>query len=167
MARILAVVLALTASGAAWAGSDENHLVLSGAIRASSARVVSTDAGCGYRDGRLEFMSGAMRLGPGKAVVRVVIELSRFHGPGVYSATRPRVQYGFAPVQIRTAKNATTGVGAAWSARRGSVRVVSARNIGKADREGSATGSVNATATYRGKPVRLRGTWRCTIPPTV
>lgn len=158
MRRGLVILLALALPGGASGAGDRNRLVLSGALRTSSARAVDNTA-CGYRARTLSFMSGAMLLGHGPAVVRVIFDLRRFHGVGKYGARRPRVRYGNTPLRIVTAAHAASGAGAAWPARRGRVHVRTARYEG--GRLVSAAGSVQAACAYEDGVVRLRGTWRC------
>ena len=157
------VALLLVAPASAAPSPDGNHLALSGALQTSSARVVSSDPGCGtgVRRGAFIFESGAMTLGSGPAVARVSFELRHFAGPGVYSAREPRVDYRRTPLQVVTARNASRGAGSNWFlARRGTIRVKSMRKIGR--RAFRVEGSVSAVLVDEsGRHTRLRGTWRC------
>jgi hypothetical protein len=81
------VALVLAASASAAPPRDGNNLKLTGALRTSSAKVVDTNGGCGMRDGTFVFQSGAMRLGSGPRVARVIIEIRQFRGRGAYNAT--------------------------------------------------------------------------------
>ena len=175
---LLTAVVALTGSGASAAEGIGEHFVISGALNTSSGRVVSTDGGCGYRP-RLRLYSsshfryrvllvgsGAMKLGSGLRVARVSIAIPNFHGVGIYDARRPVVEYDRTPVQVGIARNAATGAGGqAFQAGKGSIRVLSARDVGRAGHVGHVTGTVHAVLGDRGKVVRLRGRWSCTIAP--
>jgi hypothetical protein len=160
-------VLVLAATGSAWAGVqgnqrvplDRNHIVLSGALRASWTGTEGDGSGCGLKRRTLGFMSGPMNSGRGPAVARVIFDLRRFHGPGGYDATQPRVEYGNTPLRIVTARNGASGAGAAWPARSGTVDVRVAYYKGKRLR--AASGTMNAFVAYKGRAVRVRGTWRC------
>lgn len=107
----------------------------------------------------MSFMSGAIDLGRGPAVARVIFDLRPFHWMGDYDATRPRVEYGRTPLRIGTARNGATGVGSFWPAKSGTVRIRVTRYFGR--RLEAASGTINAVVAYKGRSVRVRGTWRC------
>ena len=161
----LAVAL-LAAAGSAWAGGrgdqrrplDRNHIVLTGALRASWTPGEGDGTGCGLERRTLTFKSGAMDLGRGPAVARVIFDLRRFPGADAYDATKPRVEYGNTPLRIVTARNSASE-GSTWLARRGTVgvRVISYME----SRLRAASGTLNAVVAYKGRSVRVRGTWRC------
>lgn len=172
----LIALASLIGATASTAGGMRENFVLSGALKTSSARVVGTNGGCGYvrrlrlfsssgfRYRVLRVSSGAMGLGSGPRVAAVSISVPNFHGPGIYDARRPVVEYDRTPVQVVIARNATTGIGSGWfQAGKGSVQVLRARDVGRPGRDGHVAGSVNVLLGDRGKVVRLRGTWSCTI----
>jgi hypothetical protein len=175
---LLIGLAALVGSSASAATRIREQFVLSGALNTSSVRVDSTSGGCGYvprlrlysssrfRYRVLGVSSGGMKLGNGRRVARVSISVPNFHGPGIYDARRPVVEYDRTPVQVGIARNATTGAGS-WSfqAEKGTIHVLSAQDVGRAGHVGHVTGTVHAVLGDHGKVVRLRGRWSCTIAP--
>lgn len=107
-----------------------------------------------------------MKVGHGQRVARVSISIPNFHGPGIYDARRPVVEYDRTPVQVGIARNAATGAGA-WPFQdgKGTIHVLTARDVGRAGHPGHVTGTVHVVLGDRGKVVRLRGRWSCTIAP--
>jgi hypothetical protein len=94
------------------------------------------------------------------------MSIPNFHGLGTYDARRPVVEYDRTPVVVGTARNASTGAGAGWfQAGEGSVHIWRARGVGRPGHVGFVAGSVDALLGDRGRVVRLRGTWSCTIEP--
>jgi hypothetical protein len=159
-------VAVLTVAGAA-AATDRTRLVISGAFHTTSARVVSSEEGCGFRTKArtLRYQSDALRIGRGPAVARVEFVIPHFHGRGRYDARVP-APYSRTAVQVVTGRNATTGVGSGFYIARSGVVVVSqAKNVGRLGHSASVSGTVRARLRLqRGtKRLRLDGSWHCRI----
>ena len=106
--------------------STSNTLELQGPLATDASReIVGSGRGCGFGP-PLVFQTNAMSLSNGRLVrVAFAIAARRASG-GTYSATSPIQQYGFTPLTLSVADNATTGAGKRINATSGEVAVTSA-----------------------------------------
>jgi len=96
-----------------------------------------------------------MRLSDGR-IVRVAFSISaQVSSAGTYSATSPLQQYGFTPLTLGVASNATTGAGNRINAASGEVTVTGADAA-----NGLFYGTVDAQFA---DGTRLTGGWLCRV----
>src|SRR5258706_8534160 len=101
------------------------------------------------------FGTNAMRLSTG-LVVRVAFAIAARGSSGrIYSATSPLQQYGFTPLTLSIANNATTGAGNRINATSGEVTVTSADAV-----RGLFYGTIDAQ--FAGG-THLAGEWLCRV----
>jgi len=82
--------------------------------------IAGSGRGCGFGP-PLIFSTNAMRLSDGR-IVRVAFSISaQGSSAGTYSATSPLQEYGFTPLTLGVASNATTGAGNRINAASGEV----------------------------------------------
>lgn len=150
------------------ATTSKTALTISGAIHASSRRIVGREGGCGYRPNRTIIYGGdPMLVGSGPGVARVEFFIRRFHGlPGPYDATGP-APYGRTTVQVVTGRGAAAGIATAfYVATSGKITILEAGNLGLKGRQGYLRGTVHAALHDGARRVRVDGTWRCNIEAT-
>jgi len=132
-----------------------NTLQLQGPLATdSSHEIVGSGRGCGFGP-PLVFDTNAMILSNGR-VVRVAFAVAaQGSSGGTYSATSPLQQYGFTPLTLSVANNATTGAGNRINATSGEVTVTSADAV-----KGLFYGSIDAQFA---DGTRLAGGWLCRV----
>jgi len=132
-----------------------NSLQLQGALATDSSReIVGSGRGCGFGP-PLVFDTNAMILSNGH-VVRVAFAVAaQGSSAGTYSATSPLQQYGFTPLTLSVANNATTGAGNRINATSGEVTVTSADAV-----KGLFFGTIGAQFA---DGTRLAGGWSCRV----
>jgi hypothetical protein len=132
-----------------------NTLQLQGTLATDTSReIVGSGRGCGFGP-PLIFETNAMSLSNGR-VVRVAFAIAAQGSSGsTYSATSPLQQYGFTPLTLSVAKNATTGVGNRINATSGGVTVTSADAV-----KGLFYGTIDAQFA---DGTRLAGGWWCRV----
>jgi len=130
-------------------------LQLQGALATDTSReIVGSGRGCGFGP-PLIFQTNAMSLS-NERVVRVAFAIvARGSSGGIYSATSPLQQYGFTPLTLSVANNATTGAGNRINATSGEVIVASADAV-----RGLFYGTIDAQ--FAGG-TRLAGQWLCRV----
>ncbi len=135
--------------------ATSNTLQLQGPLATdTSLEIVGSGRGCGFGP-PLVFQTNAMSLSNGR-VVRVAFAIStQGASGGTYSATSPLQQYGFTPLTLGVANNATTGAGNRINATSGGVTVTSA-DAGK----GLFYGTIDA---HFADGTRLAGGWTCRV----
>ena len=132
-----------------------NTLQLQGPLKTDSSReIVGSGRGCGFGP-QLTFQTNAMSL-PNGHVVRVAFTVAaQGSSGGSYIATSPIQQYGFTPVTLSVANNATIGAGNRINATSGEVTVTSADAA-----KGLFYGTVDAQFA---DGTHLTGAWLCRV----
>lgn len=132
-----------------------NTLQLQGPLATNTSReLVGSGSGCGFGP-PLEFSTNAMSLSNGR-VVRVAFAIAaQASSGGSYGAISPLQRYGFTPLTLSVANNATTGAGNRINATSGEVTVTSADAV-----RGLFYGTVDAQFA---DGTRLAGGWLCHV----
>jgi len=132
-----------------------NTLQLQGPLATDTSReIVGSGRGCGFGPPMI-FQTNAMSSSNGRVVRMAFAIATQGSFGGTYSATSPLQQYGFTPLTLSVANNATTGAGNRINATSGEVTVTSADAV-----KGLFYGTIDAQFA---DGTRLAGGWLCRV----